>query len=277
MTLSIDIINMLRDKATQIRINSLQAIANAKSGHPGGSLSIADILSVLYFHTMQHDPKNPTCSNRDYCVVSKGHSSPAVYSTLGLAGYINLNEFVSTFRKIHTKFQGHIDRLKVQGVEISTGSLGHGLSNALGISLGLKLDNKANTVFAILSDGELQEGQTWEAIMAAGHYQADNLIAIVDRNNIQLDGFTEDTMKLNPLDDKFKAFGWNVEIIDGHDIKALCEVCDKLKSNKTSKKPSVIIANTIKGKGVSFMENQVGWHGVAPSESDLAKALQELT
>jgi transketolase len=267
---------LVKEKAKAIRINSLKMIHAAKSGHPGGSLSISDILSVLYFGgQLNHDPKNPELESRDMLVVSKGHSSPAVYSVLGLAGFFDISETIS-FRQLGSKFQGHIDRMRVAGVEMSTGSLGHGLSNALGIAMAAKLDKSSKTIFAILSDGEMQEGSTWEAIMAAAHFKANNLIAFLDRNRIQLDGWTEDTMALNPIKEKLEAFNWNVLEIDGHDVDQINNSINEAKSLNNDK-PTFIIANTVKGKGVSFMEDQVAWHGVAPKDEDLEKALAELT
>ncbi|MFN5538666.1 MAG: transketolase [Candidatus Melainabacteria bacterium] len=267
----------LHQLAQEIRKNALKAINNANSGHPGGSLSLADILSVLYFDLLKHDSQNPFWKERDRVVISKGHASPAIYATLGLAGYFDTEEFISTFRKINSKFQGHIDRLKVLGVEVSTGSLGHGLSVANGIALGLRLDNSDSHVYALMSDGELQEGQCWEAAMTAAHYKIGNLTAIVDRNRIQLDGWTEQTMALEPLADKFIAFGWTVEIIDGHNISEIKKAIQKSWQREKLDKPFVIIANTIKGKGVSFMEDQVKWHGVSPKADELEKALIELS
>ena len=263
--------------AQEIRSLALKAITNANSGHPGGSLSVADILAVLYFDILKHNPQNPDWDERDYLIISKGHASPAVYAVLALAGYFSANEFVNTFRQINSKFQGHIDRLKVSGVEVSTGSLGHGLSIANGVALGLRLkaDSK-NKVYALLSDGELQEGQNWEAIMAASHYKLGNLTAIIDRNRLQLDGMTEKTMALEPLPEKFKAFGWLVKEVDGHNIEALQNVLKESSQRDNTAQPLVIIANTIKGKGVSFMENQVKWHGTAPKKEELEKALLEL-
>ena len=267
----------LHQLAQEIRKNALKAINNANSGHPGGSLSLADILSVLYFDLLKHDPQNPFWKERDRVVISKGHASPAIYATLGLAGYFDTEEFISTFRKINSKFQGHIDRLKVPGVEVSTGSLGHGLSVANGIALGSRLDNSDSHVYALMSDGELQEGQCWEAAMTAAHYKIGNLTAIVDRNRIQLDGWTEQTMALEPLADKFIAFGWTVETIDGHNLSEIKKAIQKSWQREKLDKPFVIIANTIKGKGVSFMEDQVKWHGVSPKADELEKALIELS
>lgn len=265
---------LVESKAKEIRINSLKMIHAAKSGHPGGSLSIADILSTLYFGGhLKHDPQNPECPERDILVVSKGHSSPAVYSSLGLAGFFDLEDTMS-FRQLGSKFQGHIDRTKVAGVEMSTGSLGQGLSNALGIALASRLDNHSRSVFAILSDGELQEGQSWEAAMAAAHFKASNLIAFVDRNYIQLDGRTEDTMALDCVKAKFEAFNWNVIEVDGHDVEALDKALVEAKAHTTA--PTLLLGRTVKGKGVSFMEDEVGWHGVAPKDQDLEQALKEL-
>ncbi len=294
---------LIETKAKEIRCNSLKMVHAANSGHPGGSLSIADILATLYFGGhLKYDPKNPDWAERDILVVSKGHASPAVYSTLALAGFVSLADTLS-FRRLGSPFQGHIDRMRVPGVEMSTGSLGHGLPNALGCALAIKLDQghqPKRKVFVILSDGELQEGSNWEAAMAAAHYKVGHLVAFVDRNRIQLDGWTETTMSVDPLSDKFKAFGWNVLEIDGHDINAIdtaLEEAYKLGSlmthvNADAKygtntaepraqyfeggKPTVIIANTSKGKGVSFMEDQVKWHGIAPKTEELEKALAEL-
>ncbi|MDX1918096.1 MAG: transketolase [Candidatus Caenarcaniphilales bacterium] len=266
----------LEEYARQIRINALKAIAQAKSGHPGGSLSAADILSVLYFGVMRHSPSNPGWKERDRLIVSKGHISPGVYAALGLAGYFALDDFIATFRQANSRFQGHIDHLKVPGVEVSTGSLGHGLSIANGVALGLRLDASPSRVYALLSDGELQEGQSWEAAMSAAHFKLGNLTAIVDRNRIQLDGFTEETMALEPLADKFKAFGWIVIEIDGHDISQIQAALLRSQKRELIDLPCLILANTVKGKGVSFMEHQVKWHGVAPKPDELVKALSEL-
>ncbi len=269
--------SLIADKAKAIRRNSLQMIHAAASGHPGGSLSIADILAVLYFgNHLKYNPTNPQDPNRDILIVSKGHASPAVYSALALAGFFDIEDTLS-FRKLGSRFQGHIDRMRVPGVEISTGSLGHGLSNACGFALAAKLDSSARKVFAILSDGELQEGSNWEAAMSAAHYKLDNLIVFVDRNRIQLDGWTETTMSLDSISSKFQAFNWSVLEINGHDISAIDQALNQAYSTALeANKPTVIICDTIKGKGVSFMENEVKWHGVAPNTEDLNKALAEL-
>jgi len=267
-------VNEVADKARLIRINSLKMIHAAASGHPGGSLSIADILATLYFAGhLKYDPHNPESPDRDILIVSKGHSSPAVYSVLGLAGFFPLEDTMS-FRKLGSPFQGHIDRMRVPGVEMSTGSLGHGLSNAVGCAIGVKLDKTKRKVFAVLSDGELQEGSTWEATMAAAQFKLGNLVAIIDRNRIQLDGWTEDTMSLNPLPQKFQAFNWHTIEIDGHNLEEIDKALTEAQT--ITDKPVAIIANTIKGKGVSFMEDKVAWHGVAPKDEDLEKALAEL-
>ena len=266
----------VKQKAQAIRANSLRMITAANSGHPGGSLSIADILSVLYFGGhLKYDPKNAEDPNRDILIVSKGHASPAVYSALGLAGFFPIEDTMS-FRKLGSSFQGHIDRMRVKGVEMSTGSLGHGLSNAVGMALAAKLDKHSRKVFAILSDGELQEGSNWEAAMAAAHYQLNNLVAFVDRNRIQLDGWTEKTMTLHPIAEKFNAFNWEVIEIDGHNIQEIHDALNQAYRLRSGDKPILILAQTIKGKGVSFMEDQVSWHGVAPSKEELEKALVEL-
>ena len=270
----------LKKIANTIRINALKAIYNAKSGHPGGSLSIAEILSVLYFNNiLKYNPENPDWADRDRLIISKGHASPAIYACLGLAGYFNSQDFINNFRKLNSKFQGHIDKERVEGIEFSTGSLGQGLSVATGLALGFKLDNKKNHVFAIISDGELQEGQSWEAIMSASHYKLNNLTVILDSNKIQLCGRIQDIMSLEPLEEKFKSFGFHTETVNGHDISELSQTLEKFKSEKfkqINNKPSILIANTIKGKGVSFMENTASWHGKAPNEQELNLALKEL-
>ncbi len=266
----------VKNFAREIRVNALKMTNAANSGHPGGSLSIADILSVLYFGGhLKHNPKDAEDVNRDILVVSKGHASPAVYSVLGLAGFFPLEDTLS-FRKLGSPFQGHIDRMRVKGVEMSTGSLGHGLSNAIGIALAARLDNHQRKIFAILSDGELQEGSNWEAAMAAAHYQLSNLIVFVDRNRIQLDGWTEKTMALHPIAEKFHAFNWEVIEIDGHNHEEIHNALNQAYELRSGDKPILILAQTVKGKGVSFMEDEVKWHGVAPSKEDLEKALVEL-
>ncbi|MBE7711455.1 MAG: transketolase [Cyanobacteria bacterium SIG31] len=265
----------LKKSALNVRRNILKMIHSAKSGHPGGSLSGADILTVLYLKCL-NIPKDWDLSNeyenRDRFILSKGHASPLLYSVLAEKGLISEDELI-TFRKYGSKLQGHPARGYVAGVEASTGSLGQGLSLGCGIAMGLKLDNNNAKVVVYLGDGELQEGSCWEAFMQAGHRSLDNLIAIIDRNKLQIDGCTEDVMSLGDVAMKIKEFGWETAEINGHDINEIYETIEKAKK---SQKPYAIIANTIKGKGVSFMENQAGWHGKAPNDEQLAQALEEL-
>lgn len=259
--------------AANIRINIIKSIAEAKSGHPGGSLSIADIMTVLYFDKMNINPENPKDENRDRFVLSKGHAAPALYATLAERGYFPKEQLL-TLRKFGSQLQGHPDMKKVKGIDMSTGSLGQGLSTANGMALAAKLDKKDYNVYVILGDGELQEGQIWEAAMSASHYHLDNIIAFVDWNGLQIDGSNDEVMTVSPIDEKFKAFGWAVLSIDGHDFNAIELAVDKAKEKNG--KPTVIIAKTIKGKGVSFMENNVAWHGSAPNEQETETALEEL-
>ena len=266
-------IKELEEKARQIRIGIIQAVYNGKSGHPGGALSIADILAVLYFNEMKIDEKNPKWEERDRFVLSKGHCCPALYSTLALRGYFDREE-LKTFRGIESRLQGHPDMNKVPGVDMTTGSLGQGLSAANGMALAAKLDKKEYRVYAILGDGEIEEGQIWEAAMSASQYKLDNLCVIVDNNNLQIDGTIEEVMSSYPIDEKFKSFGFEVIQIDGNKIEEIMQALDKAKMIKG--KPTAIIAKTTKGKGISFMENQVGWHGKAPNEEQYHQAMQEL-
>lgn len=268
-------ISELKNSALKIRRNILKMIHSAKSGHPGGSLSGADILTVLYKKCLNIPTdwdKNPNFGNRDRFILSKGHASPLLYSVLAEKGFFEESELMS-FRKIHSKLQGHPTKGYITGVEASTGSLGQGLSLGCGIAMGLKLDKISSKVIVYLGDGELQEGSCWEGFMQAGHRKLDNIIAIIDRNRLQIDGCTENVMSLDNLSDKLKAFNWEVLEIDGHDYNAIYEAYTKAKA---ADKPFAIIANTIKGKGVSFMENQAGWHGKAPNDEQLAQALEEL-
>jgi transketolase len=256
------------------RCNVIEMIHSAKSGHPGGGLSAVDILTVLYEHCLKNYPQwdnSPFHEKRDRFVLSKGHASAALYAVLAFRGYFPQEELMS-FRKLGSRLQGH-PNTHIPGVEVPTGSLGQGLSMACGIALALKLDKNPAHVFTLLGDGELQEGNCWEAFMHASHRQLNNLTAIIDRNHLQIDGTTEQIKNLNPLDEKLKAFNWEVIEINGHDIK---EIYEALEKSKKSKKPTAIIANTIKGKGVSFMENQCSWHGKAPCDDDFQKALNEL-
>ena len=260
--------------ANDMRIDIVRMIAEAGSGHPGGSLSCADILSVLYFDTMKHDPSNPKNEDRDRFILAKGHAAPALYAALAESGYFPKEE-LATLRKLGTRLQGHPDMNLLPGVEVSTGSLGQGLSIACGMACGMKLAGNDNIVFTLLGDGECQEGQVWEAAMFAAHRNLDNLVAIIDRNGLQIDGKTSDVCDPGDLASKFTAFGWEAHEIDGHDVAALRDAFAKVKSARDGK-PHVFIARTIKGKGVSFMEDQAGWHGKAPNAEELEQALIDL-
>jgi transketolase len=266
-------VSELRQIAKEIRRKSLEIIHRAGSGHPGGSLSAADIMTALYFGVMRYDPKNPKDPNRDRFVMSKGHATGVFYSVLSHAGYFADEELVS-YRRIDSKLNlsGH-PHPKTPGVEIATGSLGQGLSVAHGIALGARLENSDYKVYVLMGDGELQEGQVWEAAMSASKFNTNNLIAVVDYNKVAQDSITKDLKDLEPLEDKWRAFGWDVHRIDGHDMD---QVYKALTLPLDDKKPRVIIADTIKGKGVSFMEGKTSWHGVAPSDEDYEKALKEL-
>lgn len=265
----------LREASKATRINIVKMVHAAKSGHPGGSLSGADILNVLYSKCLnipKEWDKSPEFEKRDRFILSKGHASPLLYSILAQYGVIDKEELMS-LRKFGSPLQGHPSKNHLKGVETSTGSLGQGLSIGCGIAMGLKLDKNPAHVVVYLGDGELQEGSCWEAFMQAGHRSLDNLIAIIDRNRLQIDGNTEDVMGLDNLNDKIRAFNWNVIEINGHDYN---QIYDAYKQAEKQTKPSAIIANTIKGKGVSFMENQAGWHGKAPNDEQLAQALKDL-
>lgn len=264
---------MLEDKAKQIRRHIVSMLAEAGSGHPGGSLSIADIVTALYFEVMKVDPARPDWEDRDRLVLSKGHACPVLYAALAERGFFPVEELM-TLRKINSRLQGHPDMKKTPGVEMSTGSLGQGLAAANGMALAGKLDKKDYRVYVILGDGEIQEGMIWEAAMAAAHYKLDNLTAFLDLNGLQIDGPIQEVMNPEPVADKWAAFGWNVLTIDGHDFEQIIEAVEKAKATKG--KPTMIIANTVKGKGVSFMENEVDWHGNAPSKEQAEQALAEL-
>ncbi|EIW00398.1 transketolase [Thermoanaerobacter siderophilus] len=264
---------LLKQKAKEIRKDIITMIAEAESGHPGGSLSCTDILTILYFDKMNIDPENPKWEERDRLVLSKGHAAPALYAVLSERGYFPKEE-LKTLRQLHSILQGHPDMKSTPGVDMTTGSLGQGLSAANGMAIAGKLDNKNYRVYVILGDGEIQEGQIWEAAMTAAHYKLDNLTAILDYNGLQIDGKNEDVMNIVPVKEKFKAFGWNVIEVDGHNFEELDKAIEEAKETKG--KPTIIIAKTIKGKGVSFMENRVEWHGVAPKKEEAEKALAEL-
>lgn len=264
----------LEAKAMQIRKHIVDMVYTAGSGHPGGSLSATDILTVLYFYIMQHDPKNRTWEDRDRLVLSKGHAAPALYATLAESGYFPIEKLI-TLRKLGSTLQGHPDMRRVPGVEMSTGSLGQGLSVANGMALAGKLDNKDYRVFVILGDGETDSGQIWEASMSAVHFKLNNVFVFLDRNRLQIDGPTEKIMKLEPLPEKWEAFGWYVKEIDGHNMKEIIEVIEE--GMKITDRPKMIIAHTIKGKGVSFMENSLRFHGKAPNKEEYEIAIKELT
>lgn len=266
-------IQELKEKAKKIRLGIIEAVYSNNSGHPGGSLSIADILAVLYFDEMNVNPKNPDDKDRDRLVLSKGHAAPALYSALALKEFFEEEE-LKTFRNINSMLQGHPDLKKVPGVDMSTGSLGQGLSCANGMAIAGKLDKKNYRVYCILGDGEIEEGQIWEACMASNKYKLDNLCVIVDNNNLQIDGTIEEVMSSYPIDEKFRSFGFEIIKIDGHDIEEIKKAFEVAKNIKG--KPTCIIAKTIKGKGVSFMENQASWHGKAPNEEQYKKAIDEL-
>ena len=266
-------IKSLEKKATELRKDIVTMICKSKSGHPGGSLSVIDILTALYYDVMNIDVANPKKEDRDRFVLSKGHAAPALYAVLADKGYIP-KEALGTLRQFGSILQGHPDMKKVPGVEISTGSLGQGLSVANGMALGLKLQNKKNRVYVAMGDGELQEGQVWEAAMTSAQYKLDNLTAFVDYNNLQIDGNVNEIMDVASIEDKFKAFGWHVVSIDGHDFEQILKAIELAKSVET--KPTMIVANTIKGKGVDFMENVCGFHGVAPTEDETKKAIEQL-
>ena len=263
----------LAEKARRIRINALKAIHAAKSGHPGGSLSSADILATLYFGELNIEPKNPKMADRDKFVLSKGHAVPALYAALGERGFYEVNEMM-TLRQVGSKFQGHPNMNKVPGIEMSTGSLGQGFSAAVGMAIAGKIDKNPGRVYVLTGDGELQEGIVWEAAMQAAHRKLDNLVAIVDLNGLQIDGKVSDVKCVCPVDEKFRSFGWNVINVDGHNFEELTTAFDEAK--KCGGVPTAIIAHTHKGKGVSFMEDNAGWHGKAPSDEELAAAIEEL-
>jgi len=264
---------MLKEKARTMRKDIISMLSEAGSGHPGGSLSAADILSVLYFYEMKLDPRNPQWPERDRFVLSKGHAAPVLYAALAEKGFFPKEE-LKTLRKLGSRLQGHPDMKKIPGVEMSTGSLGQGLSAANGMALAGKLDGKDYRVYVLLGDGECQEGQIWEAAMFAAHYKLDNVTAFLDHNGLQIDGRIVDVMSPEPLEEKWRSFGWHVEVIDGHQIREIISALARVKNIKG--KPSMIIANTVKGKGVSFMEGVAAWHGAAPKADEAERALWEL-
>ena len=259
--------------ARKIRIDVIKEVFNAGSGHPGGSLSAADIVTALYFGEMNIDPEDPQMEDRDKLILSKGHAAPVQYAALAERGFFDVDE-LATLRKMGSRLQGHAKMGLVPGIEMSTGSLGQGFSVSVGMALANKLDGKKGRVYALLGDGELQEGIVWEAAMAAAQYKLDNLTAFVDWNGLQIDGANDSVMKVAPVDEKFAAFGWNVIMIDGHDMDQIFDAFGKARECKD--RPTVIIASTHKGHGVSFMEDQAGWHGKAPNEEQAKQAVEEL-
>lgn len=266
-------IRELKIKATLLRIDIIKMLASAGSGHSGGSLSSADIVACLYFSVMRHNPQNPKWEERDRFVLSKGHACPVLYAALAEAGYFPKEELFN-LRKLGSILQGHPDMNKTPGVEFSSGSLGQGFAAAFGMALGYKLDNNPGRIFVMLGDGECQEGIVWETAMGVSHYKLDNLTAILDYNNLQIDGKVSDIMEIAPIGEKFRSFGWTVYEIDGHDMEQILWALssERIKAGR----PTMIIARTVKGKGVSFMENEVDWHGKAPSPQEAELALKEL-
>ncbi len=259
--------------ATKARIGVIEGVFNAKAGHPGGSLSICDVLAYLYNEEMNIDPKNPGLESRDRFVLSKGHAAPALYATLALKGFFPVED-LKTLRKSDSYLQGHPNMNKTPGVDMSTGSLGQGISAAVGMALGAKFDNADYRVYTILGDGEIEEGEVWEAAMFAGNRKLDNLVAFVDYNNLQIDGTIDEVNSAYPIADKFKAFNWNVVEIDGHNLDEIESALNNAKSVKDM--PTCIVMKTVKGKGVSYMENSCGWHGKAPNEEEYNQAMAEL-
>ena len=264
----------LKKTANEIRKGIVTAVHSAKSGHPGGSLSSADILTYLYFEEMNIDPKEPDMADRDRFVLSKGHIAPALYSTLAQRGYFPVED-LKTLRHVGSYLQGHPDMKHIPGVDMSSGSLGQGVSAAVGMALSAKLDGASYRTYCVLGDGEIQEGQVWEAAMFAGARKLDNLVLIVDNNGLQIDGDIADVCSPYPLADKFRAFNFNVVEIDAHDFEQIADAFQKAKDTKGM--PTAIIAKSVKGKGVSFMENQAGWHGTAPNDEQYEQAMAELT
>ena len=266
-------VSMIAEKARILRRDIVQMIYTAGSGHPGGSLSAADIIATLYFHVMRHRPQEPDWPDRDRFVLSKGHAAPALYAALAESGYFPVSELLN-LRKTGHMLQGHPSMKTTPGVDMSTGSLGQGLSAAIGMALAGRIDGKDYTVYTMLGDGEIEEGQIWEAAMFAAHYRVDNLIAFLDKNGLQIDGPTDKVMSSEPLADKWRAFGWHVIEIDGHDIPQILDAIGEAKG--VEGRPVMIIASTVKGKGVSFMENVVGFHGKAPNDEQYRQAIDEI-
>jgi len=273
MAVSEEQLRSLKDRARRMRIDIVKTLHGCGSGHTGGSLSATDIMTALYFYKMKYDPKKPDWKGRDYFILSKGHAAPVLYTTLAHAGFIETSE-LCTLRKLGSRLQGHPDSKYLPGVEISTGSLGQGLSVACGIALSQKLDKAPNRVYAVLGDGELQEGQIWEAAMTGAHYKLDNLCVLIDNNGLQIDGPVAKVMGVEPITDKWRAFGWDVQDIDGHDMAQIVAALDKAETVKG--KPTAIVCRTVKGKGSKCFEGKVEFHGTTPSKEELEIALKEL-
>jgi len=263
----------LEDAAKNIRVSVIKSVYAAGSGHPGGSLSAADIVTALYFGEMNIDPKDPKMEGRDKFILSKGHAGPLQYAALAEKGFFPKDELLS-LRKLGSRLQGHPDFKKLPGIEMSTGSLGQGFAASAGMAAANKLDKKDGRIYVLLGDGELQEGIVWEAAMSAAHYKLDNLVAVIDWNGLQIDGENDNVMAVKPVDEKFRSFGWNAIMIDGHDFKQITEALAAARNCKG--KPTAIVAKTYKGRGVSFMENNAGWHGKAPNEEEAKRAVSEL-
>jgi transketolase len=266
-------IKKLEQTAKEIRVDILKMLTRSGSGHTGGSLSAVEILTCLYFSKMRHDPKNPKWEDRDRFILSKGHAAPVLYAALGKCGYFDTRELLS-LRQLGCILQGHPECARTPGVEVNSGSLGQGLSQGNGMALGLRLNDKQSRVYVLMGCGEMQEGQIWEAAMTGAHYKNDNLCAIMDNNGLQIDGYVKDIKGIEPIEKKWEAFGWHVIEINGHNIKEILGALDQAETIKG--RPTIIIAHTIKGKGVSFMEDKVQYHGTAPTEEELEKALKEL-
>jgi transketolase len=267
------LVRALDDRAYQLRRDVVEMVAAAGSGHPGGSLSSAEILAALYFHKLRHDPKNPSWAGRDRFILSKGHAAPILYAALAESGYFPRSD-LERLRKLDSHLQGHPDQTRTPGVEVSAGSLGQGFSFAQGVALAGKLSGAGYHVYALIGDGEMDEGQIWEAALFAAHHGLDNLTGLVDVNGIQNDYYVKDILITEPIVDKWRAFGWHVIDIEGHDVGAIVDALDK--ATATSGQPTMIVCRTVKGKGVSFMENNPEWHGKAPNNEQLAQALAEL-
>jgi transketolase len=273
MALSTDKLHLLQDTAVKIRETVIETLVEAGSGHTAGPLGMADIFTAFYFHILNHDPKRPDWPERDRLVLSNGHICPVRYVAMAYAGYFPMEE-LKTLRKINSRLQGHPHRQALPGVETTSGPLGSGISQAIGMALASKLDGNKHRIYCLTSDGEHEEGNTWEALMFAGKHKLNNLIVVIDRNNIQIDGFTEDVMPLEPLKEKYESFGWHVLEIDGHNFEEIISAVDEAKI--IYEKPTVIIAHTIPGKGVSFMEGDYTWHGKPPTKEEGERALVEL-